>query len=369
MTMASDPDKLELLTAYLDGELSEAKRREVEGWLAQDRSAQSLLADLGRTARLVSALPREQAPRDLSGRITVRLEREALLGNSPPAPRTSSSRSRWLGWMALAASIALVITAGWLFWPQSSFTSHSEVIVVAENEPPRTPMRAQNAQAAKSLDGRLAARPAMPAEAAPARDRSISPSAIGARRIVVEADPGTCRRIEAEVRAFARARQISARDQSAGADAKMIELAAPDLHVAELTSLLAQIGVPAGAKIVTPTQEAGGSVQFEDLGTRIPTDPSAWREEKREYADEPRTDAATAAAAPSEETRAQKSAEPPGSASRPSDPTQKDELGGELRTLIVEFRHRAELKAGDQPAGAAGGATSSAPTSREAGGG
>jgi anti-sigma factor RsiW len=40
----------ELLVAYLDGELDEAQRSEVEAWLGQDSAAREQLARLSETA-------------------------------------------------------------------------------------------------------------------------------------------------------------------------------------------------------------------------------------------------------------------------------------------------------------------------------
>lgn len=110
--------QFELLSAYIDGELSEAERAEVEGWLAGEADARRLLDELRHAARLVGGLPRAAAPRGLSAEVTARLEREALLGESRASPSTTRLVPIWQRGLAIAASLALIVTASWLMWPE-----------------------------------------------------------------------------------------------------------------------------------------------------------------------------------------------------------------------------------------------------------
>ncbi|MCA9254896.1 MAG: hypothetical protein KDA33_04635, partial [Phycisphaerales bacterium] len=112
--MTQRDEQLELLTAYLDGEASEAQRAEVESLIAADPEARRLLAELRRTSQLVAGLPHSSAPTQFSQRIVARLEREALLG----ADRSDERRWTLGNWSALAASIALVVVAGWWVLPR-----------------------------------------------------------------------------------------------------------------------------------------------------------------------------------------------------------------------------------------------------------
>lgn len=112
--MTERDEQLEQLTAYLDGEVTDAERADVERLIARDPHARQLLEALRQTATLVGSLPQSAAPTGLETAIVARLEREALLGGNESRPR------RWTmgNWSALAASIGLVIAAGWWIVPR-----------------------------------------------------------------------------------------------------------------------------------------------------------------------------------------------------------------------------------------------------------
>jgi anti-sigma factor RsiW len=94
-------------SAYLDGELNDEQRRQVEHVLAENPRSRQLLAELRQTARLVSELPKAKAPADLAQQITAAVDRAA-----PPQPR-SARRIRWPLWLgtsgAVAAALLLVV--------------------------------------------------------------------------------------------------------------------------------------------------------------------------------------------------------------------------------------------------------------------
>jgi anti-sigma factor RsiW len=136
--MKSNKGQYEQLTAYLDGELSKEQRAEVEGLLADDEEARTLLEELRRTSKLVASLPRGRAPSNLGEEVTARLEREALLDDPPghfPAGKGWSGLFRGL---AVAAALALVVTTGWLMFLQSGVVDR-EPITLAHLEPPAAP--------------------------------------------------------------------------------------------------------------------------------------------------------------------------------------------------------------------------------------
>lgn len=98
----------ETLSAYLDGELDETKRADVEAWLAADAGAAARLERMAANdAMLRRALPRLAAP--ASDPLAHMIESGAT---GAPAPR---GRTRWLNQAAaLAAACVLGVFAGQL---------------------------------------------------------------------------------------------------------------------------------------------------------------------------------------------------------------------------------------------------------------
>lgn len=106
------------LSAYLDGELSERQRAEVEGRLASDLQARRLLDELKATIKAVQGLPRATASDELLESLRTRMERRALLGEGGAAERPPARRSGpALRWLATAAVIGLAFVATYLMWP------------------------------------------------------------------------------------------------------------------------------------------------------------------------------------------------------------------------------------------------------------
>lgn len=111
----------ELLSAYLDGELSAAERAAVERRLAADPAARQLLEELRGASRALQSLPREVVGRDLSEAIVERVVggRVSVFdgkAHSPPEtdggvlPKLTIGRSRrgWV-WASVAVAAALLI--------------------------------------------------------------------------------------------------------------------------------------------------------------------------------------------------------------------------------------------------------------------
>lgn len=96
---------LELLSAYLDGELSDHERRAIEQRLASDSDLRRALDDLRATVRLVGALPRLKAPRSFA------LD-PAIFGARIPWWRrwlASGAALQWSGALSAAASVVLIV--------------------------------------------------------------------------------------------------------------------------------------------------------------------------------------------------------------------------------------------------------------------
>ncbi|GIK17051.1 MAG: hypothetical protein BroJett003_20150 [Planctomycetota bacterium] len=96
----------ELLSAYLDDEVSASERRRVEAALASDPSAKARFEELRAARDATAALPRRAAPPDLAEAIGVELERESLLARRPAA--TSPNRGIRIILPTLAAAALLM---------------------------------------------------------------------------------------------------------------------------------------------------------------------------------------------------------------------------------------------------------------------
>ena len=96
--MNSIPDD-ELLSAYLDGELSDEERARAEQMLAEQPESRQLLDDLRAIKSSFEGLPRHRLEADFSARVLRAAERELLAGDAdgevpaPPAASRSSSEA------------------------------------------------------------------------------------------------------------------------------------------------------------------------------------------------------------------------------------------------------------------------------------
>jgi hypothetical protein len=107
----------ELLSAYLDGELSDAEKADVETRLAADPTARQALDELRAVSASVNSLPRYELGEDLAQRV-LRLAEQRMLTETPTAPiaqpREEESRgrrflrTRALVWAGMAVAIGLV---------------------------------------------------------------------------------------------------------------------------------------------------------------------------------------------------------------------------------------------------------------------
>src|SRR5215213_7222467 len=80
-TMADTENIEAKLAAYVDGELDEARRAEIERYLAGNPQHRKLIEELTVTRQYVRDLPRESAPADVADMLSQQLERAALLGD------------------------------------------------------------------------------------------------------------------------------------------------------------------------------------------------------------------------------------------------------------------------------------------------
>jgi hypothetical protein len=111
MTNSTTPLPDDWLSAFLDGELSDADRAQVEAWLARDASARARLETLRAVGQELRALPRAELRREASERLLESLKREPAARHAgKPA---HDSRRRWayvLATLATAAAVALLVS-------------------------------------------------------------------------------------------------------------------------------------------------------------------------------------------------------------------------------------------------------------------
>lgn len=106
----------ELLSAYVDGELSTGEKAVVEKLLREDATARHLLEQLRRTVDATRSLPRHPAPASLVSDVQAMLERSALLDDAPRTPiKPHRDRTPWAARLSIAAMVGLVVVGGWYF--------------------------------------------------------------------------------------------------------------------------------------------------------------------------------------------------------------------------------------------------------------
>lgn len=126
-------DRFELLSAYLDGEVTAAERRQVEEWLENDSTTKRLylrLLSMQQGFQSMPVPPSEQSARDLAAKVVQQVERK------------SKGKKLVLGGCAVAAlfvaAVSGVVGGRQLFSPQfaqSPIPADSEGLIVALNEP------------------------------------------------------------------------------------------------------------------------------------------------------------------------------------------------------------------------------------------
>ena len=125
-------DRFELLSAYLDGEVTAAERRQVEDWLTNDPAMKRLYSRLLMMQQSFQAMPvpaAEQSAEELAAKVLQRVERKP--------------KQTWIwGGCAIAALLIAVVSGvgggRQLFAPEfarSPVPAESDGLIVALNEP------------------------------------------------------------------------------------------------------------------------------------------------------------------------------------------------------------------------------------------
>jgi hypothetical protein len=108
----------ELLTAYVDGELSARQRKLVLRLLHKSGEARQLLRQLQVDAAMVRDLPRRKLDADLSSRVLQHIADRGLQRGGPrPAAARSMGWPAWAGWVAAAAVLLSISALSYLSFP------------------------------------------------------------------------------------------------------------------------------------------------------------------------------------------------------------------------------------------------------------
>ncbi len=99
------------LAAYIDGELAEKDRAEIEQYLAANPGHQQLIDELRTQRSQIASIPRERAPVEVLDHLQSHLERQSLLEHVEDG--VGSMRiNHWPQWTAVAAMLLLTVGLG-----------------------------------------------------------------------------------------------------------------------------------------------------------------------------------------------------------------------------------------------------------------
>lgn len=150
------------LAAYIDGDLPESERAEIERYLASNPAHLQLIQELKTHKQYLASLPRESAPAEVLDHLQSHLERQALLENVENDANMLRI-NRWPQWGAIAATLFLAVGLGVLVFSvlPGGFLNHENIVIA--------PPSIQNLPAAPSLNE------------SPDADRSTEPPAMTTR--------------------------------------------------------------------------------------------------------------------------------------------------------------------------------------------
>jgi hypothetical protein len=157
----------ELLTAYVDGELTSRQQEAVLRLLQQSAEARDLLRRMQQDAEAVRQLPRQKPERDLTAPVMGIISQRRL---RPGSRRQTVARSQpniaaWAGYGAAAASLLLVALASYLYFSASMPDKPEPDRVAkgkAEQLPPLAKVDTPPAPAPKQADPVIAVKPSLP---------------------------------------------------------------------------------------------------------------------------------------------------------------------------------------------------------------
>ncbi len=117
MSQIENPEIEELLNSYIDGELTEREKTEVQRLISHDTQVAQRLRELQTSKMLVSSLPREEAPALILDEVKASLETEVLSGErswseEPSGGRVGVRHLMFRKFLAAAAMVGLVAILG-----------------------------------------------------------------------------------------------------------------------------------------------------------------------------------------------------------------------------------------------------------------
>jgi hypothetical protein len=112
------PDReYELLTAYVDGELSMRQRKAVQRLIRKSPEARALLRRLRADADTIRHLPRRKLGADFPLQVLATIADRRLQPGATPAPTRRAGWPVWAGWAAAAAILLAVSAAAYVSFP------------------------------------------------------------------------------------------------------------------------------------------------------------------------------------------------------------------------------------------------------------
>ena len=110
------PELEELLSAYIDDELSERQRTEVKRLIEHDAEAAKELRYLEKQKQLLAALPAASVPRDMLGKVKTAVERKRTLDDAGRVKARAIGSRRLYARRVLATAAMILLPVGVLAW-------------------------------------------------------------------------------------------------------------------------------------------------------------------------------------------------------------------------------------------------------------
>ncbi len=140
-----------LLNAYLDGELTPAKKEKVEQMLKKNSEARQMLSDLKNVSTMVNSLPQASAPPELIRDVLMDLERDLLLDQSDDLAEIAGRKhlafrrfAAAAAMIALTGAIAFIIHSTWSdannLTPPSGAPNNQVTIANNDTDPTNKPL-------------------------------------------------------------------------------------------------------------------------------------------------------------------------------------------------------------------------------------